>query len=60
MSELEEKRFLEKVKTIIRPDQVVLVSSTRHATARYADQALLYEKGLGVRSLDSGQKQATF
>lgn len=58
MNEIEEKRFLEGIRSMIRPDQIVLVTSVRHGSARYADHALLFEKGSGVRVLDSGQQKA--
>lgn len=56
MSELEEKRFLESLKRLIREDQIVIVSSVRHETARYADYAVLCEKGRGLRVLESRQQ----
>jgi ABC-type protease/lipase transport system fused ATPase/permease subunit len=59
MSELEERRFLEALRPLVRPGQVVLVTSVRHEAARYADLALLFERGVGVRALDPGSGQPT-
>ena len=57
MSESEEQRFIEAIKRLIRPDQIVVISSSRQEISRYANQVLLFEKGIGIRSIDVGKSQ---
>ena len=52
MNELEEEKFLKSIKQIVRPNQVVLVTTVRRDLARYADHALVFDKEFGVRNFN--------
>ena len=50
MSEHEEEKFMNNLRSKIRSDQSIIVTTSRFSTCKWADKLIVFEKGISPRS----------